>query len=147
MWRKVTQRFLIAAGGWFVIAGALALGMLIAPRTNLPLPVRFVSGAVLTATGVFLILTVHAGFLFVWLLSGLAVIKLGASGQTASSRCGWERDSAVRSFKWPWFGRLLNTSELCQEAFWIAINRYRDDFNSGLTHTVYALRRSVGIRA
>jgi hypothetical protein len=74
----VTQLLLIAAGGLFVIGCALAAGMLIAPRTALPLPVRFMSGAVLTGTGIFLILTVHAGFLLVWLLAGSAVITVGA---------------------------------------------------------------------
>ena len=69
---------LIAAGGLFVAMWALAAGVLIAPHTALPLPVRFTSGAVLVSASVFALLAAHAGFLSVWIALGFLVIGSAA---------------------------------------------------------------------
>ena len=68
-----------AGGGLFVAIWAMAAGMLIAPRSVLPLSVRFTSGAVLVSTGVFALLAAHAGYLPIWLSLGAIVIGIAAS--------------------------------------------------------------------
>jgi hypothetical protein len=73
---EVPRILISAAGGVFVVLWVLAAGMLLGPRVPLPLPVRFVSGAVAVSTSVFALVTVHAGYLVVWLSLGTGIFGI-----------------------------------------------------------------------
>ena len=61
-------------GGAFTVASALAAGCLAAPRTALPLAIRFTTGAALLSVCLFFILTFNAGYTAVYLVLGFALI-------------------------------------------------------------------------
>jgi hypothetical protein len=66
----------ILAGGSFTVAAAIAAGCLIAPRTSLPLAIRFTTGAALLSTDLFVLLALNAGYTSVFVALGLALIAL-----------------------------------------------------------------------
>ncbi len=68
---------LIAAGGAFAISATAATGFLIAPRTALPLAVRFVLGGACLSIAIFLLLAEGLGFRPLFLLGGAALIVSG----------------------------------------------------------------------
>jgi hypothetical protein len=98
---------LILAGAAFVVAGALAAGFIVTGRTILPLCVRLTLGGAIYSLCVFLLLTVHAGYLAVWLACGALLfgsVLIGIYRERLR-----DQSPAVRLSSLPWFYRLLFT--------------------------------------